>query len=107
MAIAVYMLNKKVKSYKYQVYFLLIFILNLLHYMMHYRKKWPYSFFDYMPSYVAIQIHLSAANLPHSWAATPQYYFSFPTLFGTDTFIHVYEAISWGRLEVGKAWSRY
>lgn len=41
MAIAVDMLNKQVKSYKYQVDFLLIFILNLLHYMMHYRKKWP------------------------------------------------------------------
>lgn len=41
MVITVDMLNKQVKSYKQQVDFLLIFIINLLQYMMHYRKKWP------------------------------------------------------------------
>lgn len=35
MAIAVDMLNKQVKSYKYQVDFLFIFILNLLDYMIY------------------------------------------------------------------------
>lgn len=39
MVITVDMLNKQVKSYKQQVDFLLIFIINLLQYMMHYRKK--------------------------------------------------------------------
>lgn len=60
-----------------------------------------------MPSYVAIQIHSLAASLPHSWAAIPQNHFSFPTLFGANTFIHIYEAISWGRLEIGKVWLRH
>lgn len=37
MAITVDMLNKQVKSYKSRVDSLLIFILNLLYYMMHYK----------------------------------------------------------------------
>lgn len=46
MAIAVDVLNKLVKSYKSQVDFLLIFILNLLYYMMHYKKGDQIHFFN-------------------------------------------------------------
>lgn len=81
MAIAVDTLNKKVKSHKSQVDSLLIFILNLLHYIMHYKKKsWSNSFSVYATLY-NIWIHLLAVDLPLSWAAIPLCYSSFLRLF--------------------------